>query len=364
MTASRLEDSGAGLGDGPPGLAASFRHPGVAEAYRFRPPYPAEVFDVLEGLLRDEPADVLDLGAGEGALARPLIARGRVTRVDAVDASPAMVAAGRERPGGGHPGLHWILGGVDEVPLAGPYALATAGASLHWMPAARTMARLRGVLAEQGLLAIVEHGYHRLPWSDDVARVVASHSRSPGYGPGCGPDFDVAGELAARGLFRKLGAHRTLPVVFRQPVADYVEQFHSTAGLARQLMPAAEAAEFDEAVARIARRHAVDDVLTLDIDATLVWGVPSPPGESGGGDGEGDADGDADGDGAGDGAGDAGDDGARGGGLLACAAPERRSHSVVQVTPLRANAVGGAALPLWSAWKPIVVLPPPGIEAL
>lgn len=282
MTASRLEDSGAGLGDGPPGLAASFRHPGVAEAYRFRPPYPAEVFDVLEGLLRDEPADVLDLGAGEGALARPLIARGRVTRVDAVDASPAMVAAGRERPGGGHPGLHWIVGGVDEVPLAGPYALATAGASLHWMPAAGTMARLREVLAEQGLLAIVEHGYHRLPWSDDVAQVIARHSRSPGYDP----NFDVADELAARGLFRKLGAHRTLPVVFRQPVADYVEQFHSTASLARELMPAAEAAAFDEAVARIARRHAVDDVLTLDIDATLVWGVPTPPPEDSGEGGE------------------------------------------------------------------------------
>lgn len=256
-----------------PELAASFQHPGVAEAYRFRPPYPAEVFDVLEGLLRDEPAHVLDLGAGEGALSRPLIARGRVERVDAMDTSAAMIAAGRERPGGGHPGLRWLHGGIDEVTLQGPYALAMAGASAHWLPWERLTARLHEVLGEQGVFTIVEHGYHRLPWSDDVAQVVARHSRSRDYDP----HFDAAEALAARGLFRKLGAHRTLPTPFRQTVADYVEQFHSTASLARELMPADEAAEFDEAVARIARRHAVDDVLTVDVVATLVWGVPTPP---------------------------------------------------------------------------------------
>lgn len=253
-----------------PGLAASFRHPGVAEAYRFRPPYPAEVFDVLEGLLRDEPAHVLDLGAGEGALSRPLIARGRVARIDAVDVSGTMIAAGRERPGGGHPGLRWILGSADEVPLEGPYALAVAGASAHWLPWERLIGRLHSVLAEQGVLALVEHGYHRLPWADDVAQVLARHSRNPSFDP----RFDAAEDLSARGLWRKLGAHRTLPTPFRQTVAEYVEQFHSTASLARELMPADEAAEFDEAVARIARRHAVDDVLTVDVVANLVWGEP------------------------------------------------------------------------------------------
>jgi SAM-dependent methyltransferase len=285
MTVSRLPESVPGLrpesvsGLRPesvsglrPELAASFEHTGVAQAYRFRPPYPAEVFDVLEGLLRDEPAYVLDLGAGEGALARPLVGRGRVARVDAVDTSAAMIAAGRERPGGGNPGLRWLHGPLHEVPLAGPYGLAMAGASLHWMPWARTMARLQEVLSEQGVFAVVEHGYHRLPWGDDVARVIARHSRNPGFDP----RFDAAEELAASGLFRKLGAHRTLPVPFRQTVADYVEQFHSTASLARELMPEQEAAEFDEAVAAVVRRYAVEGELTVDVVATLVWGVPTP----------------------------------------------------------------------------------------
>src|SRR5947207_442273 len=82
-------------------LAATFRHPGVAGAYRHRPPYPAEVFDILDRIITDRPRRVLDIGAGEGALARPLA--GRVDHVDAMDISSAMVRAGRRRPGGTRP---------------------------------------------------------------------------------------------------------------------------------------------------------------------------------------------------------------------------------------------------------------------
>ncbi|HET9170015.1 MAG TPA: class I SAM-dependent methyltransferase [Actinospica sp.] len=150
------------------------------------PPYPAEVFDVLESLL-DEPTHVLDIGAGEGALARPLIARGRVSRLDAVEPSPDLIAAARELPGGGHPDLHWIAGAVDRVPLNGPYSLIIADSGLYRLPWRRTMARLAEVLADHGVMAIVEHGEDR-------------------------PPLPIVDELIARGLFRKSGEHRTLPL--------------------------------------------------------------------------------------------------------------------------------------------------------
>ena len=257
-----------------PELAAAFEHVGVADAYRFRPPYPTEVFDVLEDLLQ-EPANVLDIGAGEGALARPLIVRGRVTRLDAVDSSAAMIEAGRLRPGGGHPGLRWILGAVDQVALEGPYCLVTAGASLLWMPWRRTIGTLARVLGEQGVVAVIEHGYHRVPWREALNRLLAGHARRPEFDP----RFSVADELVARGLFRKVGEHRTGPASFHPLVTEYVEQFHSTATRARELMSGEEAEEFDASVERIVQPYAArnedgDMVLTVDVMANVIWGQP------------------------------------------------------------------------------------------
>jgi hypothetical protein len=40
-------------------LAAVFGYPGVAGAYQYRPPYPAEVSDVLVRILTDRPRRVL-----------------------------------------------------------------------------------------------------------------------------------------------------------------------------------------------------------------------------------------------------------------------------------------------------------------
>ena len=68
------------------------------------------------------------------------------------------------------------------------------------------------------------------------------------HGAGTGPPeraFSLTGALRADGLPEIAGRAATAPALFRQTVADYIEQFHSTASLARELMPAGEAAAFD-----------------------------------------------------------------------------------------------------------------------
>jgi len=251
-------------------LAAVFTHPGVADAYRHRPPYPPEVFDILERLITDRPRHVLDLGAGEGALARPLA--GRVDHVDALDISAAMVAAGRRRPGGRQPNLRWIIGAAETASLGGPYALVTAGASLHWMSWPQTLARLAPVMSGRSVLAIVDHGHHDLPWRPELDKIIARHSRNPGYDP----SFSLVGALSARGLLTVTGRATTAPMPFRQPVASYIEQFHSTSSLAREGMPAEESSAFDRAVTGLVRPYAADGILEMDVVADLAWGTPTP----------------------------------------------------------------------------------------
>ena len=217
-------------------LAAAFQHQGVADAYQHRPPYPPEIFDLLTGLITDTPADVLDLGAGEGALARRLAPR--VHQVDALDVSAAMIEAGRARPGGDHPNLRWILGAAESAPLDGPYALVTAGASLHWMDPVPTLSRLAAVTTEHACLTIVD-SYLEVPWRAELVPVVRGHSRNQNFDP----VSTVADKLAAGGLLEIAGKVTTTPVPFTQSPEHYIEAFYSTSSLAREHMPAAEAAE-------------------------------------------------------------------------------------------------------------------------
>jgi SAM-dependent methyltransferase len=251
---------------GQPDLADSFLHPGVATAYQHRPPYPPEVFDVLMQLITDRPRTVLDLGAGEGALARPLA--GLVDRVDAIDVSEAMVAAGQRRPGGGQQNLRWIVGAAESAPLAGPYALVTAGASMHWMSWPRTLPRVATAMTPGAYLTIIEHGPRDGPWRPGLLEVIRRHSRQRSYDA----DFALVDELSASGLWTETGRARTAAVPFRQRVADFIEGLHSTSSLARELMPAEEAAAFDAAVAGVIEPYADDGALDLTVVADLAWG--------------------------------------------------------------------------------------------
>jgi ubiquinone/menaquinone biosynthesis C-methylase UbiE len=251
-------------------LAATFQDPAVVEAYQYRAPYPPQTFDILDRLITDTPRNVLDIGAGEGSLARPLAAR--VDQVDAVDVSAGMLAAGARQPGGQRSNLRWILGAAQTAELYGPYALVTAGASFHWMPWAQTLARLAAVMTGGAVLAIIDRTYADAPWWPELSDLITRHSRQPNFVP----TSSVPDELAAQGLWRIAGRATTAYSSFRQPVAAYIEQFHSTSSLARKWMPDSESAEFDAAIERIVRPYAdADGTLELAIAAGMAWGRPT-----------------------------------------------------------------------------------------
>src|SRR5439155_2186722 len=98
----------------------------VVRAYRSRPPYPDAVFNLLQGRLV-APRTVLDVGAGTGALARKMTAFAE--RSDAVEPSAAMIAEGRDRPGGSDRRIRWIAPRAEEAPLDPPAGLTGCGPS-------------------------------------------------------------------------------------------------------------------------------------------------------------------------------------------------------------------------------------------
>jgi SAM-dependent methyltransferase len=257
---------------------AWFKDPLIAAAYPARPPYPEAAFELLAGLVVDQPRVVLDVGCGTGDVARPLAPL--VERVDAVDFSAAMIGRGQQLPGGQAANLRWILGALEEVSLQPPYALVTAGESLHWMDWPVVLPRFADLLTPNGVLAIIGRNFERVaPMHARILPIVERYSPVRDY-----VQYDMVEGLEQRGLFTTLGRQRTEPVPWLPTVDDYLECRHSQRGLSRTHMGPEAVSAFDAAVRvaleELCQQGAViqhDGRLQLTVEATITWGKPLRP---------------------------------------------------------------------------------------
>jgi SAM-dependent methyltransferase len=252
-----------------PKHAEPFKDSGVVETYHYRPPYPAETFELLAGLINTEvgvPHRVLDVGCGIGYIARPLVEL--VDQVDAVDFSQHMIAEGKRLPNGDNPRLRWLHGTTEDVALDPPYALVTAGDSLHWMDWERVLPRFHDVLVPGGYLAILAHEAIPYPWSM-LKEIIPHYSTNKDY-----QDFNMVEALEQHGLFRKIGEKSTAPVPFTQSVDDYIESYHSRSGFSRERMGQEQADAFDQEARNILLKKYSDGVIALNVIANIVWGLP------------------------------------------------------------------------------------------
>jgi hypothetical protein len=135
-------------------LAQTFRFPGVAAAYRARPPHPRETIQTLATLATGGP--VQDLGAGEGVIASALGVR---REVDAVEMWAAMASAGA-LPEGDRPNLHWIIEPVGTFTPRGPYGLAVVGDAMHWFDLESLRPGLAEMLLPCAVLVLATRSVH------------------------------------------------------------------------------------------------------------------------------------------------------------------------------------------------------------
>ena len=265
-----------------------FKDAQVAAAYPNRPPYPQAAIDLLAQLAGaaalppGQERAVLDIGCGTGDVARRIAPL--VDRVDAVDFSAAMLAEGRRLPGGDHPDLHWTEGAAETAPLRPPYALVTAGESLHWMRLDVVLPRLAQALAPGGMLAILNRD-----WDQPAAlrqRLLPIFLRFSSANQGSRPGGRL-GDLQQPGVFREHGRRRCGPEPWQPTLQEYLHCRHSQNAFAREQLSPAEVAAYDAAIAGALRDlcregvlHEADGRYHFQVEASVVWGEPQggPPG--------------------------------------------------------------------------------------
>jgi SAM-dependent methyltransferase len=118
-----------------------------ADAYeRSRPGYPDDAIEHVRSHLPARAA-VLDLAAGTGKLARPLLAAGlEVLAVEPVAEMRAALPAG----------VRALEGTAESIPLADSSVDAvTVGQAFHWFDGDRALAEIHRVLRPRGVLALI-----------------------------------------------------------------------------------------------------------------------------------------------------------------------------------------------------------------
>lgn len=248
--------------------AEAFKDHIVVDAYRYRAPYPPEIFDILVGLITEEPRAVLDVGAGSGDIARHLIKR--VERIDAVDFSQNMIAQGKQLPNGDDPRLHWIYGKVEEVPLNPPYALITAGSSIHWTKWEIAFPRFRSVLTPDGFVALIARRTLPMAWSDELKTLRARYDMICNH-----PSATAHQDLVQRGFLQQSKRQETAPISFLQSIDDFVEGQHSASSFTRERIGIERSFEYDEQAKSILERYHPDGILPLQVVGIVTWGVPA-----------------------------------------------------------------------------------------
>jgi ubiquinone/menaquinone biosynthesis C-methylase UbiE len=247
--------------------SSRFQHQSVVDRYHLRPTYPPQTFELLNGLIVDSPRIVLDVGCGTGNVARPL--SNYVERVDAVDVSLPMLARARTLPGGDSSKIRWLHGRVEDVEFEPPYALITAGESLHWMEWGVVLPRFARLLTRHGVLAIAYVIEQPEQWYDGYLQIVKRFSTNPTYVP-----IDWIAELEKYHLFHKLGERCTEPLFVRQTIEDYIASQHARSSLSLESMTPENAAQFDTQMQALLLPFAQDGLLSLHISGGITWGKP------------------------------------------------------------------------------------------
>ena len=120
------------------------------EYSRFRPEYPAALFDHIRSLWPPpgQPL-VIDVGAGTGKASAPLVDRDVSTI--SVEPSLAMIAEGRRS----YPKLKYVCATSEEIPIETNSAdLVTAAQCFHWFNAPRALAEFARILKPRGYVCL------------------------------------------------------------------------------------------------------------------------------------------------------------------------------------------------------------------
>jgi trans-aconitate 2-methyltransferase len=223
---------------------------------------------VLERLELRGDETVLDAGCGSGRITQALIGRLPHGRVIAIDESPSMIDAARERLG---PDADLRVGDLRDLDLGEPVDAILSTATFHWiLDHERLFARLHTVLRPGGRLVAQCGGEGNIDELRGVARAVLEDEPYAAYFRGWQPPWNYAGPEETEARLRGAGfasAECWLQPAPQQPEHPRAFLSEIVLGPHYQQLPAELRERFIDAVLAESGEPVVVDYIRLNIDA-------------------------------------------------------------------------------------------------
>jgi SAM-dependent methyltransferase len=220
-----------------------------------RPGYPDVIVPAIVDFHGGDPATVAELGAGTGK-GTELLVRWNA-RVTCVEPDPAMAARLRAR----FPGVDVVTATFEDwTPPPGGVDLIASALSWHWLDAATRNQRARAALAPGGTLAVFGHKYG---YADpDVRAAIDGVLRAVAQDVTERPEHWIRDDIRAGGAFPRVEERvwHIRPVFTKERFLRLVQTFS----------PFRRRSPEDQQAALAGLTAVLDDILTLDLETTLV----------------------------------------------------------------------------------------------
>jgi len=188
-----------------------------------------------------------------------------------VDFSENMIETAKILPNGNHPGINWICGPVEKVLLSPPYALITAGQSLHWMDWEVVFPRFKESLTRNGTWQ--SSARKTRPCLGTATCLRKSFRLTPQIRTSYLTIWSRSWRAEICSI--KKGEKSVKPVSFQQSIDDYVESFHSMNGFSRERMTEEAAHGFDSEVRELVSKYCPEGEMEFQSVGKVVWGNPT-----------------------------------------------------------------------------------------